>query len=120
MTRKIFRFTIIGLINSFFGYSIYAFLILLNINYEVAITLSTLIGVGFNFSSYRLYLFGDKFNICSLLKYFFSYFIIYLINLFCLNLLTIKINPYYSQLICFPFIVLLNWTFLNFWIFKKN
>ena len=119
MNRNIFRFIIIGLVNSFFGYSLYAFFIFMNIKYQLAITLATLVGIFFNFSSYRLYFFDDKFNIYSLIKFFFSYILIYLLNLFCLNLLTIKINPYLSQLICFPVVVLLNWVSLNLWVFKN-
>lgn len=91
----------------------------MNIKYQLAITLATLVGIFFNFSSYRLYLYDDKFSIYSLIKFFFSYILIYLLNLLCLNFLTIKMNPYLSQLICFPVVVLLNWVSLNLWVFKN-
>ena len=43
--NKIFKFLLIGSINTLFGYSIYALLILNNFDYKIAISISTILGV---------------------------------------------------------------------------
>jgi putative flippase GtrA len=75
---RIFRFLVIGAINTFFSYIVYALLILINVHYSLATLISTVLGVIFNFfttgrivfrnmDNHRFFRFG--------LVYAFTYFV---------------------------------------------
>lgn len=48
---KFFRFLIVGLVNTAFGYGLFAALTWLGLSYPLAIGLSTIAGIAFNFQS---------------------------------------------------------------------
>jgi len=54
------RFGIIGVLNTLFGYGVFALLILLGVWPDVALSLSTLAGVTFNFQTSRHLVFRSK------------------------------------------------------------
>ena len=51
LKQQFLRFLLVGLLNTVFGYSLFAFLTWLGLTYPVAIGLATLGGVAFNFQS---------------------------------------------------------------------
>lgn len=56
------RFLTVGVINTLFGYGVYALLILLGTHYTLAALISTVCGVLFNFKTIGLLVFKDKRN----------------------------------------------------------
>jgi putative flippase GtrA len=73
------KFLFIGAINTAFGYSIYALLIFFGLNYFFALTLSTIIGIAFNFKTIGNYVFESKSN-SLIFRFFGVYLFIFIIN----------------------------------------
>jgi len=120
--HKIFKYTYIGVINTFFGYSIYASLAFIEIPYLTALLLANIIGIIFNYFSTGRLVFKSKGNVSIFIKFFSAYFISYLINSILLSFFInfLNLNLYYGQIFCLPLIVLLNWVFLNYWVFSES
>lgn len=111
--NKIFKFLLIGSINTLFGYSIYALLILNNFDYKIAISISTILGVIFNYISTGRFVFKyNRFD--RILPFIFIYTLIYLINLI---LITLFINIGFNELLSGAFalipVVMLTFFLLN-------
>ncbi len=62
MRRKFIRFILVGALNTAFGYSLFALFIYCGIHYSLAVLLSTVIGVLFNFKTIALLVFKNKNN----------------------------------------------------------
>jgi putative flippase GtrA len=77
---RFFRFLVVGGVNTAFGYSVFAALILLRVPYPVAALLSTVAGVLFNFKSYGTFVFGSHDN-RRIFRFFAVYGICYLVGL---------------------------------------
>jgi putative flippase GtrA len=78
--KRFFSFILIGIINTIFGYSVYAFLLWVGLHFSLAAGLSTILGILFNFKSIGVFVFNSKDN--SKIKIFLIiYFICYVVNL---------------------------------------
>lgn len=78
--NRFFRFLAVGLLNTIFGYSIFALLIFFGLNYVLAVTFGTVIGVLFNFKTVGAIVFKCH-NNNLIIKFFAVYGIVYLFNL---------------------------------------
>lgn len=78
------RFLAVGLLNTLFGYGVYAFLLFLGANYAWALFFSTVLGVLFNFKSTGFLVFGSVDN-----RLIFRFILVYLV-LYILNAILIK------------------------------
>lgn len=77
--KHLMKFLIVGVLNTLFGYSLFALFIFLGINYPVAVLLATILGVLFNYKSIGKLVFDHKGD--SRLFHFVSvYVLIYLLN----------------------------------------
>jgi len=77
------RFLFVGGINTLFGYSVYAFLIFINVHFTVAAFISTVLGIVFNFKTTGRLVFKNKDN-SLIVKFAAVYGITYLANIVCL------------------------------------
>lgn len=88
-----FRFLFVGGLNTIIGYGSYALFLLLNINYLIANTLSTIIGVINSYIWNRNFTFKSKANIKSELAKFISvYLVSYLISMLSIYILVSKLG----------------------------
>ena len=78
--KQFIRFLIIGVVNTIFGYSIYALFIFAGLHYTLAALLSTILGVLFNFKTTGVFVFKNKRNIL-IFKFIGVYSFLYLINI---------------------------------------
>jgi putative flippase GtrA len=78
---KFFRFIIVGIINTAFGYTLFALLIYLKFHYSIAVLISTILGVLFNFKTIGEIVFNNKSNRL-ILRFGMVYFITYWLNVF--------------------------------------
>ncbi len=74
------RFLLVGLLNTAFGYGVFALLIAPGVPYPIATLLSTVAGVLFNFKSYGTLVFGSHDNRL-LLRFIGVYAFCYAVNL---------------------------------------
>jgi putative flippase GtrA len=84
---RFLRFLVVGGVNTIFGYLVYASFILLNLHYSLALLISTIIGVIFNFFTTGRIVFDNR-RPSLILKFFAVYVVYYLLNLGALKLLT--------------------------------
>jgi putative flippase GtrA len=83
---KFIRFIFIGIINTIFGYGIYFILIKLGIHYSLAVLISTVLSIIFNFKTIGTYVFKESSN-NPLVRFIAIYGLIYILNVFCIKFL---------------------------------
>ena len=108
------RFLVVGGVNTAFGYSVFAGLILLHLHYVFAALLSTICGVLFNFKTTGVLVFKNKDN-----RLIFGFFGVYLITYFInIGLLTI-FHHYGVSILVAGAIILLPVALISFSLNKK-
>ena len=80
LKNKLFRFFIVSGINTIFGYGLFACLFFIGMAYPIALFVSTIAGILFNFKTIGVYVFRSSNNIL-IFKFFGVYGITYLCNL---------------------------------------
>ncbi|WP_442941738.1 GtrA family protein [Nostoc sp.] len=118
-SKKFIRFLIVGGINTLFGYSIFIMLILLNFRYEIAVLISTMCGVLFNFKTIGTFVFKNK-NNKLIFKFILVYAMIYFLQLFFLKqLLSYKINLFVAEALILLPLALVSYTLNKIFVFSK-
>jgi len=85
INNKFIRFLFVGVINTIFGYSLYALFLKLGFHYSIAVLASTVIGIIFNFFTTGRLVFQNTRN-SLIFKFFGVYGIIYFTNVFLLKI----------------------------------
>lgn len=83
--ERFLRFIVVGGVNTVFGYSIFALLILLHVHYAIAAFLSTVCGVLFNFLTTGHFVFGNR-DASRLPRFFGVYAVSYVVGVLLLRL----------------------------------
>lgn len=120
--HRTFRFLSIGILNTAFGYAVYAILLIVNVPYLTALFISTVAGVIFNYFTFGRLVFHGQGGRYVFVKFIITYVLVYAANAVLLDVLTKKFlfSPYVGQVICIPLSVLLSWLLMNKWVFKKG
>ena len=109
---KLYKYLVVGGVNTVFGYSVFAILIFFGFHYSLAVLIATILGVLFNFQSYGRLVFKN-YSWDFLPRYITVYIIIYFVNLILLLIFDLLVsNLYISGLMVIPFIAYLGY-FLN-------
>jgi len=90
LKKQIFKFILVGMLNTVFGYALYALFIYFGFTYIFAVFFATIIGVLFNFKTIGKFVFESKDN-KALLKFVLVYMIVFIVNV-----LTIKVFKSYE------------------------
>lgn len=85
-TKQFVKFLMVGGINTFFGYALFALFIFLEFHYAWASFLATVMGVLFNFKTTGILVFQNK-NNRLLFRFFGVYGVVYVINVLMLKVL---------------------------------
>ena len=119
---KIAKFLGAGVLNTVFGYSVYAVLLFIKVPYLVALFVATIAGVVFNYFSFGRMVFDGHGGWFVFGKFVIAYALIYGVNAVLLKTLTsdFLLSPYVGQLICIPLSILLSWVLMNYWVYKKR
>jgi putative flippase GtrA len=119
---RLFRFFLIGLLNTIFGYAIFSIVLFFNISHTIALLIATFLGLIFNYFSYLKYVFRGLQNKLVYYKFIFVYILIFFSNTIMLDHLTNKVmlNTYLSQFLCVFPNTLLNWLLMSFWVFNSE
>jgi putative flippase GtrA len=120
--QRMLRFVGVGLLNTAFGYSVYAFLVFAGIPYLIALSIATVAGVIFNYFSFGRMVFRAPGGSVVFVKFIAAYAVLYLANAALLRVLTTSFHfgPYLGQIICIPLSVLASWLLMNYWVYKRN
>ncbi len=118
---KITKFLSVGILNTIFGYSIYALFLFLGFTYTLALLFSTVLGVAFNYFNFGKFVFSGLRGGMIFCKFVAVYVGIYALNVVVLRVLVqyVLLNPYAGQLMCIPLSVLISWLLMNYWVFKR-
>ena len=116
------RFIGVGLLNTVVGYGIYGILIALNVPYLVALLMSTIMGVIFNYFSIGRLVFKSRGGLIVFGKFIAAYGVVYGVNATALDVLIkhFQFNPYIGQALCVPLSVIISWLLMNYWVYKKD
>jgi putative flippase GtrA len=113
------RFLLVGVINSAFGYGIFASLVFLGLHYSLALLISSVLGILFNFKSTGIVIFGSR-NNKLLLRFLLVYLVAYFINLSLIDFLLIcGFNSYVSAAICLPPLAIFSFFMNSKFVFNK-
>lgn len=119
---KIIRFISVGILNTIVGYAIYAILIWLNLPPLMALLLSTIAGVTFNYFSIGKLVFQSQGGLTVFIRFIASYCVVYVVNAQALSFLikSLHMTPYIAQALCIPLNVTVSWLLMNHWVFTKS
>ena len=118
---QLFLFGVVGIGLNIISYLIFCLLVYLEISYSVALSLVYISFLVINFFIYKKKIFhkGDHSKV-TVVKYFFSHLLIYILNLFFLFLSVdiYKLSPFYSQFIIILILGLLMFYLYKYWVYK--
>jgi len=100
LDRRFIKFLVVGVLNTAFGYSLFAFFLFIGLHYVLASLLGTIIGILFNFKTTGRLVFDSSDN--TLISRFFGvYTFIYIFNIIMLRLFEINgfVDMYINGLI---------------------
>lgn len=120
--EKLARFLGTGVLNTVFGYTVYAGLLFVEVPYLTALFVATVAGVIFNYFSFGQLVFGMRTQWKVFAKFVIAYFLIYLANALLLSALKEKllIDPLLGQIFCIPPSILASWLLMNLWVYKNG
>jgi len=104
---KFIKFLLVGVINTIFGYSVFALLIFVGLHYTLSALFSTVAGVLFNFKTTGLLVFESRNNLL-IFRFITVYGFIYIFNIIILKIFnSYEINMYVAGAIpIFPMAVI--------------
>jgi putative flippase GtrA len=116
---EIVRFLFIGTLNTIFYYTVYALLIFVGLNYIVAVTVSTLIGMLVSFKMFGRFVFNSsdgrliiKFTLATLINYILAVCFIYMFS-------NLGFNYYLSGLLATVIGAFCSFVLNKYYVFKK-
>lgn len=117
---RLVNFLVVGLINTAFGYSVFALTLYLGFHYSVAVAVSTVLGTLFNFKATGRLVFNSRDN-SKFLRFLLVYALLYCINVASIYLLLqIGIIAYLGGLIMVLPLSLLSYYLLSRYVFKHE
>ena len=80
MKKQLIKFLFVVILNTIFGYSLFAFFIFLNMHYSLAVLCSTILGALFNFKTIGKLVFDSHDN-SLIFRFVAVYIVIYILNI---------------------------------------
>jgi putative flippase GtrA len=112
------RFLVVGALNTLFGYSVFAGLVLAGVPPVPALVLTYVVGVLFNFMTTRRFVFRRSPR-ASLLRFIGAYVVIYFFNLGLYKLFEMAgAVPLVAQALCLPVVAVFSFLLFKFQVFR--
>ena len=119
-SRRFGRFLVVGALNSVVGYGLFAGFLFVGFAPEVALLLSTILGVIFNFVTTGHFVFGNRAR-SRILRFIAVYGMVYLLNALSLRGLTsLAVPPLLAQLFLLPIAAVVTFVALRSFVFKEK
>jgi putative flippase GtrA len=113
------RFILVGILNTIFGYSIWAILLFFGMHYALAVIVSTLFAILFNFKTTGYLVFKNK-NNKLILRFALIYTATTVLNILLLKIAKIlSINLYVAGLFITGIIAILSFLLQKYYVFKN-
>ncbi len=112
-SETMFRFLVIGLGNTAFGYAVYALAVLAGLPPQLALIVQFVLGVLWNYAMHARLVFSVN-GWGRLPVYIAAYALIYAVNAMALRLALLQgLGPLTAQLLILPFITVLSWLLIG-------
>lgn len=120
LNKDYVRFVLVGGINTLFGYGLFSLLIYLSFHYTLAVALSTIMGVLFNFFTTGRLVFKN-FDANKIFRFIFIYIVLYLINIGSLFILESfgYLNMYVNALVLIIPLSILSFILNKYYVFRS-
>lgn len=120
MDRRLLKFLLVGALNTVFGYSLFAFFIFLGVHYSLAVLLSTILGILFNFKTIGRLVFGSR-NNRLIFRFVATYGVTYLLNVATLKVLdSFRVNMYIAGLLLLVPLALVSFVLQKKYVFTEK
>lgn len=117
--KRVWRYYQAGIVNTLFGYGLFAVMVALGMNMYLAQIASHLMGMTFNYFTYSRYAFADR--SASKYRFVLSYALNYLIGVALLALLSRAFpSPYVAGLLSTILVSAINYLFLRNLVFRET
>lgn len=117
--RRLWRYYQAGIVNTAFGYGLFALFVALGLNMYVAQIMSHLLGMAFNYFTYSRHAFQD--SDVSKSRFIASYAVNYLLGLGALWAVSQAVaSPYLAGFIAVVIVSLINYFILKHWVFTSR
>ena len=117
--RRLWRYYQAGIVNTAFGYGLFALFVALGLNMYVAQIASHLLGMAFNYFTYSRHAFHD--SDVSKSRFIASYAVNYLLGLGALWAVSQAVaSPYLAGFIAVAIVSLINYFILKHWVFTAR
>jgi len=117
---KFVRFILVGILNTVFGYLLYALFVLISVDFRVSLFLGTVITIVFNFGTYSRLVFKTNDNRL-IFKFVLVYGLIFVLNEGLLILLvTHDVGELVGQAMLVPVIAVTSFILNRLWVFPKE
>lgn len=115
------RFVLVGVLNTAFGVGLYCLFIFLGMPYRIAVLLSTILGVLFNFRTIGAFVFKNT-DKHLLFRFVVTYIVIYFINIGLIKLLIefTSFNDYIAGIIATPVVAVFSYILQKRFVFNKR
>jgi putative flippase GtrA len=114
------RFVFVGVLNTAFSYSIYAFFLFVGVNYQLSNFLALVFGILFSFKTQGSLVFNNS-NNKLLGRFVLSWVIIYLGTISVISqFMTLGLNAYWAGALALPFSVALSYVTQKYFVFRKS
>lgn len=118
-SRQFAHFVAVGVLNTAFGYTVFAVLTWVSIPSHLSLLIATIVGVLFNFLTTGRLVFSSK-RWSFLPRFFGGYLAIYVVNLVLLDsLMGLGLSPYGGQALSLPVLVVLSFVVNKFLVFRR-
>ncbi len=119
--ERFIKYLFVGALNTAFAYCLYALLVLIGLEPNIALTFQYVIGILWNFKTTGSLVFKNHNNML-IFKFFGCYIITFTLNSILLYILTewVKINDYIAQALLVLPIALIAFTIMKFYVFKEE
>lgn len=120
LNTQVIRFIIVGIVNTIFGYSLYALFIYIGLTYIISILFSTILGLFFNFKTIGNFVFNSK-DKTLIRKFFLVYIIVFIMNILLVKLFKIySFDDYISGLLAVIPIAFVSFMLNKYYVFKEK
>jgi len=120
MDRKFITFVVVGIMNTLFGYSLFALFIYLKVHYSLAVLLATVLGILFNFKTIGRLVFRNSNNLL-IFRFVGVYGVTYLLNVTALRVFdSFKVNMYAAGMLLLVPIAVISFLLQSKYVFTKK
>lgn len=117
--ERLWRYYQAGIVNTAFGYGLYALFVGLGLNMYLAQIIAHLMGMTFNYFTYSRHAFHD--SDVSKGRFILSYAVNYLLGLAALWAASrVIVSPYLAGLVAVAVVSLINYLILKYWVFTAR